>query len=128
MNLVHYWVIKENECWESFLDVTTNLFGNKSSHYKLKVDRLMNSYKNNNILMSIKRHYLFEHLDKFPASCGGTKAQKKKLFFNPDACVFVSKMHFWEYTLRTLCYKFKIKIYFLFNIWNIFDDSSICFS
>lgn len=38
----------------------------------------MTNFKNNNVLMSLKTHYLFEHSDLFPPNSGGMGAERRK--------------------------------------------------
>ena len=55
--------------WEAFVNVVQNFLGkHKSENYEDFVHNLVSSYHNIGANMSIKMHYLFSHLDRFPKS------------------------------------------------------------
>lgn len=72
---------KEKPYFETFFYLYLNFFGNnRSADYAEKVKQLMSEFKSNDVLMSTKVHYLFEHLDRFPTNCGGLNEQKGENF------------------------------------------------
>ena len=72
---------KEKRCWRAFCAVVENFFGNyRAPNYKELVNELKLAYKDNNVLMSLKTHYLFEHLDYFPKNCGSYSEEKGENF------------------------------------------------
>ena len=57
---------KELEAWDNFKLLCENFFGNyKLTNYKDLVANLLKSYKNINVNMSLKFHFLQSHLDFF---------------------------------------------------------------
>ena len=64
------------ECaWRAFADIARNFIGNrKAENYEELVLRLLGSYQQRGSNMSIKVHFLFSHLDKFPDNLGDHSA------------------------------------------------------
>lgn len=61
----------EKDAFLSLKAVVEEFLGNnRSSEHKILVDKLMLSFKNLNINITIKIHSLLSHLDKFKESCG----------------------------------------------------------
>ena len=59
----------ELNAWVSFTDVVTNLLGNhKADNYKQLVRNMLTAYEKLGANMSIKVHFLFSHLDRFPGN------------------------------------------------------------
>ena len=57
----------ELEAWKTSVLVVKNFFGNnKASNYAELVTKLLTAFKNLGCNMSIKMHYLFSHMDRFP--------------------------------------------------------------
>ena len=72
---------KERACWLAFISVVENFLGNRrADNYVQLVDNLREAFKANNVLMSLKTHYLFEHLDRFPSNCGGYSEERGENF------------------------------------------------
>ena len=62
----------EKKCFLNFVKVVENFFGNfKSDNHQQLIERMIRDFKELNVLMSVKLHYLHCHLDKFRESCGG---------------------------------------------------------
>ena len=58
---------EENRAWQAFSNVVSNFLGDKkASNYKELVKELVDSYHALGCNMSIKIHYLRDHLDRFP--------------------------------------------------------------
>ena len=71
----------EKACWTAFCKLCEGFFGNnRDPNYRQLVENLKNAYKDDNILMSLKTHILFEHLDCFPVSCGGFSEEQGERF------------------------------------------------
>ena len=70
------------ECaWRAFVDVVRNFFGNrKADDYEELVSRLLGSYQQLGSNMSIKVHFLFSHLDKFPDNLGDHSDEQGERF------------------------------------------------
>ncbi|XP_076799763.1 uncharacterized protein LOC143444861 [Clavelina lepadiformis] len=61
----------ESAAWQSFVLVTQNFLGNrKAENYQELVEDMLSKLKDLGVKMSIKVHYLFSHLDRFPANLG----------------------------------------------------------
>lgn len=72
---------KENACWQSFVELVENFFGNfRSSDYSIKINNLISSFEQNNINVSPKLHYIIHHQDKFPSNCGLLGEEKGENF------------------------------------------------
>lgn len=72
---------KEKRCWLAFCEVVEKFLGNyRAPNYRDLVNELKLAYKDNNVLMSLKTHILFEHLDYFPENCGGYSEEKGENF------------------------------------------------
>ncbi|KAI5696331.1 hypothetical protein M8J76_008968 [Diaphorina citri] len=72
---------KERKAWTSFVAVVENFLGNKKSlDYKALVDQLMSSYKELGCNMSIKVHFLHNHLDRFPENLGDKSEEQGERF------------------------------------------------
>ena len=60
----------ELNAWNSFVVVVKNFLGHHKAHnYKELVDKMLTSYREVGAKMSIKVHFLFSHLDRFPENC-----------------------------------------------------------
>ena len=58
---------KEKVAWLSFVDVMKNFLENKKSgNYEHLVGNMLSEFRDLGCNMSIKMHFLFSHLDKFP--------------------------------------------------------------
>ena len=58
---------KEKAAWLYFVDVMKNFLGNqKAGNHEDLVGNMLSAFHNLGCKMSIKVHFLFSHLDKFP--------------------------------------------------------------
>ena len=58
---------RESSAWQSFVVVTQNFLENrKAENYRKLVEGMLSKFKDLDVKMSIKIHYLFSHLDRFP--------------------------------------------------------------
>jgi len=56
----------ESVAWQSFVLVTPNFLGNwKAKNYQMLVEDMLSMFKDLGVKMSIKVHYLFNHLDRY---------------------------------------------------------------
>ena len=61
----------ESAAWNSFVEAVQKFLGNhKASNYKQLVMRMLKCFEEHGANMSIKLHYLFSHLDRFPQNLG----------------------------------------------------------
>ena len=57
----------EGNAWLSFVSITKNSLGNtKADNYVYLINNMLEKFKKLNVHMSIKIHFLFSHLDRFP--------------------------------------------------------------
>jgi hypothetical protein len=72
---------KEKEVWLSFVDVINNFLGNKKAkNYASLVRRMLLALRNLGCNMSVKVHFLFSHLDKFPENLGDVSDEQGERF------------------------------------------------
>ena len=68
--MVHMTTLEINS-WNSFAGAVQNLLENYwSNDYCNVVESILNSYRDIVAIMSIKIHFMYTHLDKFPENCG----------------------------------------------------------
>lgn len=71
----------EAAAWTSFVAVVKNFLGNqKAENYEELVQNLLINFKNLGCNMSIKVHYLDNHLDKFPENLGAYSEEQGERF------------------------------------------------
>ncbi len=75
--------MSENEAsaWRAFVDVVQNFLGkHKSENYKELVSNLISTFRDIGANMSIKMHFLFSHLDRFPENVGDVSDKQGERF------------------------------------------------
>jgi len=71
----------EKNAWISFKEVINNFFGNiKSENYETIVNSMLENYRILGCNMSIKMHFLYSHLDKFPENLGDVSEEQGERF------------------------------------------------
>ena len=60
----------EADAWRGFVGVVQNFLGNRRAANFEVVQNMLNAYQRLGANMSIKVHFLHNHLDRFPANCG----------------------------------------------------------
>ena len=71
----------ESQAWSSFVLVVQNFLGNvKADNYAELVDMMLENFKLLGAYMSIKVHFLFSHLEKFPANLGNVSDEQGERF------------------------------------------------
>lgn len=67
--------------WQAFVEVVANFLGNhKSEDYEDLIANLISAYGNIGANMSIKMHFLFSHLDRFPENLGDVSDEQGERF------------------------------------------------
>lgn len=62
----------ELNCFDNLINFVNGFLGNvREKNYKQLVNRLKKSFKELNVTVSPKMHYVFNHLDSFAIRCGG---------------------------------------------------------
>ena len=72
---------KEKAAWLSFVDVMKNFLGNKKAgNHEDLVNNMLSAFHDLGCKMSIKLHFLFCHLDKFPDHLGAVSDEQGERF------------------------------------------------
>ena len=72
---------KEKAVWLSFVDVMKNFLGNKKAgNHEDLVGNMLSAFHHIGCKMSIKVHFLFSHLDKFPDNLGTVSDEQGERF------------------------------------------------
>ena len=75
---------KERTAWLSFVAVMANFLGNKKAdNYETLVANMLSAFRNLGCNMSVKLHYLYSHLDRFPENLGAV-SDKQGEWFHQD--------------------------------------------
>ena len=71
----------EKDAWNAFVKVTENFLGNfRADNYVDLVNDLLDKLHKLGINMSIKVHFLFSHLDRFPENLGAVSDEQGERF------------------------------------------------
>ena len=71
----------ELEAWKAFVLVVKNILGNnKGKNYAELVNNMLTAFRNLALNMSVKMHYLFSHMDRFPENLGLMSDEQGKRF------------------------------------------------
>ena len=69
------------DAWDAFVKVIQNFLGNERAHNYIElVNDLLDKLHKLNINMSIKVHFVFNHLDTFPENIGAVSDEQGKRF------------------------------------------------
>lgn len=80
-NFVTTMSLKEKNAWQSFKAVVQNFLGNKRApDYQNLVSNMLTNFKKLGCLMSLKLHFLFSHLEKFPENVGAFSEEMGERF------------------------------------------------
>ncbi|KAI6661448.1 hypothetical protein LOD99_13320 [Oopsacas minuta] len=80
-NFIQKMNVKEKAAWLSFVDVIQNLLGNrKAPNYEMLVSKILSGFRNLRCNMSIKVHFMYSHLDKFPENLGTVSDEQGERF------------------------------------------------
>ena len=71
----------EAAAWYSFVDVVKGFLGNtKVSNYQNLVEGMLKNFHSLGTRMSIKLHYLYSHLERFPENLGDLSEEQGERF------------------------------------------------
>lgn len=71
----------EQQAWNCFVQVVMNFLGNtKAENYKDLVANMLVAFRNLGCNMSIKMHYLYSHMDRFPENLGSLSDEQGERF------------------------------------------------
>ena len=71
----------ELEAWKAFVLVVKNFLGyNKVRNYAELVNNILTAFRNLGCHMSVKMHYLFSHMDRFPENLGSMSDKQRERF------------------------------------------------
>ncbi|QQP51420.1 Uncharacterized protein FKW44_012777, partial [Caligus rogercresseyi] len=71
------------ECaaWKSFVQVVNNFLGNtKAANHARLISTMIEAFQKLGCLMSIKMHFLFSHMEKFPENLGAMSDEQGERF------------------------------------------------
>ena len=72
---------KERTAWLSFVAVMTNFLSNKKAdNYETLVANMLSAFRNLGCNMSVKLHYLYSHIDRFPVNLGAVSDKQGEPF------------------------------------------------
>ena len=75
------WMKKESCAWSAFVETVKNFLGNrKAVNYKGIVAKLLSTLQDMGANMSIKLHFLYSHLDRFPKNLGDLSDEQGEWF------------------------------------------------
>ena len=75
----------ELEVWKTFVLVVKNFLGsNKARNYTELVNNMLTAFRNLGCNMSVKIHYQFSHMDRFPENLGSMSDEQGKRRFHQD--------------------------------------------
>ena len=71
----------ELEAWKAFVLFVKNFLGNnKARNYAELVTNMLTAFRNLGCNMSIKMHYLFSHMGRFPENLGSMSDEQGEIF------------------------------------------------
>ena len=71
----------ELEAWKAFVLVVKNFLGNnKARNYAELVNNMLTAFRKLGCNMSVKMHYLFSHMDRFPEYPGSMSDEQGERF------------------------------------------------
>ena len=96
---------KEKAAWLSFVDVFKNFLGNKKAgNHEDLVGNILSAFHDLRCKMSIKVHFLFSHLDKFPDNLGAVRDEQTERFHQDFMAVEERYQGRWDcHTLADYC-------------------------
>ena len=72
---------KGRTAWLSFVAVLANFLGNKKAdNYETLVANMLSAFRDLGCNMSVKLHYLYSHLDRFPENLGAVSDEQGEWF------------------------------------------------
>lgn len=75
----------EKKAWESIVEVIQKFLGNiRADNYEEIVGKMITAFKDMKVNMSLKIHFLNDHLDFFPDNLGETTSIFEKIFSNQN--------------------------------------------
>lgn len=90
----------DKRAWVATVNVIQNFLGNKrSENYKEIVAEMLEAYRNMGVHMSLKIHFLADHLDFFPPNLGNHFFLTIYPFLFPKKVSFI---HVWKYAKNIL--------------------------
>lgn len=71
----------EKNAFDAIKEVSTNFLGNKKAeNYREKIAEMLDAFHRMNVNMSLKIHFLANHLDFFPENCGECSDEQGERF------------------------------------------------
>ena len=80
-NLIHSMNPFEVDAWQGFVEIVQNFLGNRKAANSVEViQSMLHAYQRLGANISIKVHFLHNHLDQFPANCGDVSNEQGERF------------------------------------------------
>ena len=80
-NFIHFMNALEADAWTGFVGVVQNFLGNKKAdNFVNIVSSMLDAYRRLGANMSIKVHFLHNHLDRVPENCGDVSDEQGERF------------------------------------------------
>jgi len=100
---------KESCAWSVFAETVKNFLGNrKAVNYKGIVAKFLSTLQNMGANMSIKLHFLYSHLDRFPENLGDRNDEQGERFHQDISEMEVRYQGRWDAaTLADYCWSIK---------------------
>ena len=100
---------KEKTAWLSFVDVMKNFLGNKKAgNHQDLVGNMLSAFCHLGCKMSIKVHFLFSHLNKFPNNLGTVSDELGERFHQDLMAIEKRYQGGWDrHMLADYCWSFK---------------------
>jgi hypothetical protein len=81
-NFTNYMTVVEKSAWNEFVWVVKNFLGNnKLVDYPQHIEQLMVHFQRLGCNISIKLHFLFSHLDRFPENLSDLSEEQGERFY-----------------------------------------------
>ena len=99
----------EKAAWLSFVDFMKNFLGNKKAgNHEDIVGNMLSAFRHLGCKMSIKVHFLFSHLDKFPDNLGAVSDEQGERFYQDLMAVEDRYQGRWDrHMLADYCWSIK---------------------
>ena len=71
----------ESNAWRGFVEVIQNFLGNRrAANFEEVIQKMLDTYQRLGANMSIKVHFLHNHIERFPANCGDVSDEQGEHF------------------------------------------------
>ena len=101
----------ELEAWKAFVLAVKNFLGNNKARNNIElVNNKLTAFRNLGGNMSVKMHYRFSHMDRFPENLGSISDEQRKRFYQDlkevESRYIALKFEQWWSNMQFLCITF----------------------